>query len=70
MFSLDATLYFDAVVKLFKSLDTYRFLAAGGITPSSTAKFTLSDLNSATRKAWVSNAIHNGCSPVLGLNED
>ncbi|KAJ8084526.1 hypothetical protein PM082_003298 [Marasmius tenuissimus] len=47
----EAVAYFQTVVKLFKSLPTYTWLASQGITPSSTATYTLSQLTSALTAA-------------------
>jgi ribonuclease T2 len=41
--------YFDAAVKLFKDLDTYKTLAAAGILPSTTETYTLAQLRNPLR---------------------
>ncbi|KAL9056525.1 MAG: hypothetical protein Q9162_002901 [Coniocarpon cinnabarinum] len=43
--------YFRRTVSLFQTLDTYAFLAAAGITPSSTKNYSLEAINTALRKA-------------------
>ncbi|KAF8078939.1 ribonuclease T2-like protein [Lyophyllum atratum] len=47
----EAVAFFQTVVKLFKSLPTYTWLANAGITPSSTKTYTLSALQSALQSA-------------------
>ncbi|RDB28497.1 Ribonuclease Le2 [Hypsizygus marmoreus] len=47
----EAVAYFQAVVKLFKSLPTYTWLANAGITPSTSKTYTLSTLTSALKSA-------------------
>ncbi|KAG7099665.1 hypothetical protein E1B28_001490 [Marasmius oreades] len=47
----EAVAYFQTVVKLFKSLPTYKWLADQGITPSSTATFSLSQITNALTTA-------------------
>ncbi|KAJ3477064.1 hypothetical protein NLI96_g10720 [Meripilus lineatus] len=54
----EAVAFFNTVVKLFKSLPTYDWLAAAGITPSTTATYTLSTLTSALKSA-------SGFTPAL-----
>ncbi|KAG6910494.1 hypothetical protein DXG01_009913 [Tephrocybe rancida] len=53
-----AVAYFQTVVKLFKGLPTYTWLANAGITPSSTATHTLASLTSALKAA-------SGVTPAL-----
>ncbi|THH21239.1 hypothetical protein EW146_g285 [Bondarzewia mesenterica] len=45
----EAVAFFQTVVKLFKTLPTYDWLAAEGITPSSSQTFTLSQLTTALK---------------------
>ncbi|KAF8899056.1 ribonuclease T2-like protein [Infundibulicybe gibba] len=47
----EAVAFFQTVVKLFKSLPTYTWLANAGITPSSTETHTLASLTSALKSA-------------------
>ncbi|KZT43858.1 ribonuclease T2 [Sistotremastrum suecicum HHB10207 ss-3] len=47
----EAVDFFNTVVRLFQGLPTFTFLSSQGITPSSTATFTLSQLTSALKKA-------------------
>ncbi|KAL0581066.1 hypothetical protein V5O48_000959 [Marasmius crinis-equi] len=47
----EAVAFFKTVVKLFKTLPTYTWLASQGITPSSTATYTLAQLTSALTTA-------------------
>ena len=47
----EAVAFFQQVVALFQSLPTYTWLANGGITPSTTQTYTLSDVNSALKVA-------------------
>ncbi|KAJ8474553.1 hypothetical protein ONZ45_g15916 [Pleurotus djamor] len=47
----EATAFFQTVVKLFKTLPTYDFLASQGITPTTSKTFTLSALTSALKTA-------------------
>ncbi|KAF9041793.1 ribonuclease T2 [Hymenopellis radicata] len=47
----EAVAYFETAVKLFKTLPTYEWLANQGITPSSSATYTLSALTSALKTA-------------------
>ncbi|CAE7185265.1 unnamed protein product [Rhizoctonia solani] len=49
----DAIYYFNRVVNLFKTLTTYDFLGAAGIYPSSTATYTLAQINAAVKAKWV-----------------
>ena len=44
--------YFNATVDLFKNLPTYDWLAAAGITPSSTATYTRKEIVSALRARY------------------
>ena len=44
--------YFNATVELFKNLPTYDWLAAAGITPSSTATYTRKEIVSALRARY------------------
>ncbi|KAB5592487.1 Ribonuclease T2 [Ceratobasidium theobromae] len=48
----DAIYYFTRVVNLFKTLTTYEFLGAAGIYPSSTATYTLAQINAAVKAKW------------------
>ncbi|KAM5536034.1 hypothetical protein V8D89_010292 [Ganoderma adspersum] len=54
----EAVAFFQTVVKLFKTLPTYEWLAAAGITPSSSKTYTLSALTSALKAA-------SGVTPAL-----
>ncbi|EIM92893.1 ribonuclease T2 [Stereum hirsutum FP-91666 SS1] len=54
----EAVAFFETVVALFKTLPTYDWLAAAGITPSNTATHTLSSLTSALKSA-------SGVTPAL-----
>ncbi|KZV89341.1 ribonuclease T2 [Exidia glandulosa HHB12029] len=45
----EAVAYFQTVVKLFKTLPTFDFLNAAGITPSSTKTYTLSQITAALK---------------------
>lgn len=54
----EAVAFFQTVVKLFKSLPTYDWLAAEGITPSSSQTFTLSQITSALKS-------QSGVTPAL-----
>jgi hypothetical protein len=47
----EAVLFFQQVVKLFKQLPTYDWLAQGGITPSQTRTHTLSEVLDALKEA-------------------
>ncbi|KAI0783293.1 ribonuclease T2 [Abortiporus biennis] len=47
----EAVAFFNTVVALFKTLPTYTFLANAGITPSSSATYTLSQITSAIKSA-------------------
>ncbi|KAH8099754.1 ribonuclease T2 [Cristinia sonorae] len=54
----EAVAFFNTVVKLFKSLPTYQFLADAGITPSTSKTFSLSTLTDALKSA-------TGVTPAL-----
>ncbi|TCD64320.1 ribonuclease T2-like [Steccherinum ochraceum] len=47
----EAVAFFNTVVKLFKTLPTYDWLAKAGITPSTSQTFTLATLTSALKSA-------------------
>ncbi|KAF8313979.1 ribonuclease T2 [Clavulina sp. PMI_390] len=47
----DAVYYFNQIVTLFQSLPTYQWLAAAGITPSSSATYTLTQVQNAIKAA-------------------
>jgi ribonuclease T2 len=47
----EAVAYFEQVVGLFKTLPTYDWLAAQGITPSFDEEYSLSDMTNAIRAA-------------------
>lgn len=47
----EAVAFFNTVVKLFKTLPTFSFLSAAGITPSSTKTYTLSSVIAAIKAA-------------------
>ncbi|EJF67147.1 ribonuclease T2 [Dichomitus squalens LYAD-421 SS1] len=57
----EAVAFFQIVVKLFKTLPTYDWLSAAGITPSSSKTFTLSTLTSALKDA-------SGVTPALNCD--
>ncbi|KAK7695044.1 hypothetical protein QCA50_002232 [Cerrena zonata] len=54
----EAVAFFNTVVKLFKSLPTYDWLAQAGITPSSSKTYTLAQITSALKSA-------SGVTPAL-----
>ncbi|KAI0332882.1 RNase Gf29 [Cubamyces sp. BRFM 1775] len=54
----EAVAFFQAVVKLFKTLPTYDFLAQAGITPSTSVTYSLSALTDALKNA-------TGVTPTL-----
>ncbi|KAJ7766628.1 ribonuclease T2-like protein, partial [Mycena metata] len=54
----EAVAFFNTVVKLFQTLPTYQWLANQGITPSSSATYTLDTLNTALQTG-------SGFQPVL-----
>ncbi|KAJ5314764.1 uncharacterized protein N7443_001648 [Penicillium atrosanguineum] len=54
--------FFQKVVDLFKSLDTYKALSAAGITPSSSKTYTLSAIEAALSK------VHDGSQAYLGCD--
>ncbi|KAL4977026.1 ribonuclease T2-like protein [Aspergillus desertorum] len=56
--------YLQKAVDLFKTLDTYKALAAAGITPSSNATYTLDQIHSAL------SHIHDGFAPYVGCDGD
>ncbi|KZT72874.1 ribonuclease T2 [Daedalea quercina L-15889] len=47
----DAVTFFETVVTLFKTLPTYDWLSSGGITPSDSKTYSLSDLQAAIQSA-------------------
>lgn len=55
--------FFTKVVSLFKTLPTYTWLTAAGITPSSTKTYTLAAIQAALTK-------NHGASVYLGCNDD
>ncbi|KAJ5673645.1 Ribonuclease T2 [Penicillium longicatenatum] len=55
--------YFQKVVDLFKSLDTYKALSAAGITPSDSKTYELSDIQTALSK------LHGGSKPYVGCED-
>jgi len=55
---LEAVAYFQTVVELFKTLPTYDWLARGGIVPSDSTTYTLSQLISTLKSA-------TGVTPAL-----
>ncbi|TFK56633.1 ribonuclease T2 [Heliocybe sulcata] len=57
----EAVAFFQTVVKLFKTLPTYTWLADAGITPSSSKTYTLSTLTSALKSA-------SGVTPALSCS--
>ncbi|KAL1985807.1 hypothetical protein VTN96DRAFT_7299 [Rasamsonia emersonii] len=58
----EAADFFQQVVTLFKSLDTYQALSDANITPSTDQTYDLSDLEAATSK------IHDGKTPQLSCS--
>ncbi|KAJ5676530.1 uncharacterized protein N7477_002163 [Penicillium maclennaniae] len=60
--------FFEKVVDLFKSLDTYQALAAAGITPSSSKTYTLSAIEAALSKLHGGSQAYVGCESG-SLNE-
>ncbi|KAF3398429.1 Ribonuclease T2 [Penicillium rolfsii] len=54
--------FFQKVVDLFQGLDTYKALAAAGITPSSSKTYTLSAIQAAL------TTLHDGASVYLGCS--
>jgi len=52
--------FFDRTISLFKSLPSYQWLSDAGITPSTTATYTLSQIQSALAKN------HGGFTPYVG----
>ncbi|KAJ7772897.1 ribonuclease T2 [Mycena maculata] len=48
----EAVAFFETVVKLFQTLPTFTFLAAQGITPSSSATHTLASLTAAVKAEY------------------
>lgn len=58
----EAVAFFQTVVKLFKTLPTYNWLANQGITPSNSATHTLSSLTSALKAA------SGGFTPALSCS--
>ncbi|KAI0322989.1 ribonuclease T2-like protein [Amylostereum chailletii] len=57
----EAVIFFENVVKLFKTLPTYDWLAAAGITPSSSKTYTLAQITSALKSA-------SGVTPALSCS--
>ncbi|KAF3908996.1 hypothetical protein ABW20_dc0110217 [Dactylellina cionopaga] len=55
--------YFYKTVELFKGLDTYEVLKAGGIVPSTTKKYTLAEIQAAVVKAF-------GVTATVGCTKD
>ncbi|KAJ5259222.1 Ribonuclease T2 [Penicillium angulare] len=56
--------FFQKVVDLFKTLDTYKALESAGITPDDSKTYELSDIQSALAK------IHGNATPYLGCDSD
>jgi ribonuclease T2 len=54
--------FFQKVVDLFKTLDSYKALSAAGITPDSSKTYKLSDIEDALAK------IHGGQKPYVGCD--
>ncbi|KAJ7654830.1 ribonuclease T2 [Mycena rosella] len=48
----EAVIFFNTVVRLFKTLPTYEWLADAGITPSSSTTHTLASLTAALKKGY------------------
>ncbi|KAF8330748.1 ribonuclease T2 [Cantharellus anzutake] len=63
----EAVIFFERAVALFQTLPTYTWLANAGITPSSTATFTLSSLTNAltTASGGYTPALYCDSSHVL-----
>lgn len=57
--------YFNKTVQTFQTLNTYQFLAAAGIVPSSTTTYSLAAINAALAKPRGVNAIVRCASGVL-----
>ena len=57
--------YFYRTVELFKGLDTYKVLKAGGIVPSKTKTYTLEEIQAAIKKAFGVTATV-GCTTGTG----
>jgi len=60
--------FFNRTVSLFQSLPSYQWLAAAGITPSSTATYTASAIQAALGKNRGGYSVYLGCSSGA-LNE-
>ena len=60
--------FFNRTVSLFKSLPTYDWLNAAGITPSSTATYTTAQIQSALSKNRDGHQVYLGCQSGA-LNE-
>ncbi|CAJ2505687.1 Uu.00g130810.m01.CDS01 [Anthostomella pinea] len=54
--------FFNLTVSLFKSLPTYEWLAAAGITPSSTKTYTLAAIQAALSKNHGGEEVYIGCT--------
>ncbi|KAK6532494.1 ribonuclease T2-like [Arthrobotrys megalospora] len=57
--------YFYRTVELFKGLDTYKVLKAGGVVPSKTKTYTLEEIQKAIKKAFGVTATV-GCTKETG----
>lgn len=57
----EAVDYFQKTVDLFKSLNTYKILAAAGIVPSRSKTYTSAQLQAALSKATGGHAVTLGC---------
>ncbi|OQO05152.1 hypothetical protein B0A48_08172 [Cryoendolithus antarcticus] len=64
----EAVDFFERTVSLFKSLPSYDWLAAAGITPSSTTTYTSAQIQSALTQAHGGHSVYLGCSSGA-LNE-
>jgi ribonuclease T2 len=53
--------YFQKTVDLFKSLNTYKTLAAAGIVPSRSKKYTSAQIQAALKKSTGGHAVTIGC---------
>jgi len=62
----EAADFFNTVVALYKTLDTYSFLSAAGITPSSSKTYTLSKLNAAVKAQFGENPLFTCSGKKLG----
>lgn len=64
----EATDYFKRTVSVFKTLPSYKWLAAAGIVPSSTATYALADIQAALKANFGHNVVID-CNSKHELNE-